>query len=88
MVFYKEFFHVIAQQTEYIPIYFMEKLIYVVCIFIITSFNMGNPVLLENMPLSKPGLNDANYKYQIMKKFVVVVQKSKVTGISLPKWRT
>ena len=45
---------------------------------------MGNPVLPENMPLSKPGLNDANYKYQIMKKFVVVVQKSKVTGISLP----
>ena len=87
MFFYKEFFHVIAQKTEYIPIYFMEKLIYVVCIFIITSFNIGNPVLLENMPLSKPGLNDANYKYQIMKKFVVVVQKSKVTGISLPKWQ-
>ena len=57
-------------------------------VFIITSFNMGNPVLPENMPLSKPGLNDANYKYQIMKKFVVVVQKSKVTGISLPKWQT
>ena len=82
---FKDFFiYLIVYLTKWVPFYW--KLIYV-CIFIITSFNMGNPVP-ENMPLSKPGLNDANYKYQIMKKIVVVVQKSKVTGISLPKWRT
>ena len=46
---------------------------------------MGN-LVPENIPLSKPGLNDANNKYQIIKTFVVEVQKSKVTGISLPKW--